>query len=322
MKYSIPTIENVKSAKDAIKKYINITPLINYPILDKILDAEVWIKHENFQILGSFKVRGGLNYGTYLKKPTLSSVLITPSTGNHGQSIAYAAKIFGYKSIICCPIGINPSKIQSMENLGAQVISEGNNYDESKSNAQELAEINGYTYVDGANEDKLIAGVATYSLEIFDKLNDPDFIIVPLGAGSGASGACIVRNGLNKQTEIIAVQSSESPAGYLSWKNKKLTESKSNSKCEGLATGQGYELPQSILKEHLNDFILVDEKKIFSAMKLFLFNTKSLVESAGASTLAAAIELKQRIKGKKVVLIASGGNASVNNLIKALESSI
>ena len=107
MQYSVPTIENVRSAKVAIKKFINITPLINYPILDKILDAKVWVKHENFQILGSFKVRGGLNYGTYLKKPNLSSVLITPSTGNHGQSIAYAANIFNYKSIICCIFSVN-----------------------------------------------------------------------------------------------------------------------------------------------------------------------------------------------------------------------
>ena len=318
MKYVIPTIENVKSAKKAIKKYITITPLIRYPSLDKILDAEVWVKHENFQILGSFKVRGGLNYGTYLEKPNSSSVLVTPSTGNHGQSIAYSARVFGYKSIICCPVGINPSKIESMENLGAQVISKGNSYDESKFNAQEIAEKNNYIYVDGANEDKLIAGVATYSLEIFDELV-PDFIIVPLGAGSGASGACIVRNGLNKKTKIIAVQSSASPAGYLSWKEKQLTESKSNSKCEGLATGKGYELPQSILIDSLDDFVLSEEKEIFSAMKIFLLNTKSLVESAGASTLAAAIGLKKKIKGKKVVLVASGGNASVNNLIEALK---
>ncbi|MBM32058.1 MAG: threonine ammonia-lyase [Chloroflexi bacterium] len=319
MKLTIPTIENVKSAKKAIKKYINITPLTHYPSLDKILDAEIWVKHENFQILGSFKVRGGLNYGTYLKKPDSSSVLVTPSTGNHGQSIAYSAKVFGYKSIIYCPLGINPSKIESMENLGAQVISEGNSYDESKYNAQKLAEKNGYTYVDGANEEKLIAGVATYSLEIFDKINDPDFLIVPLGAGSGASGACIVRDGLNKNTKVIAVQSSASPAGYLSWKEKQLIESQSNSKCEGLATGKGYELPQSILKNSLDDFILVEEKDIFLAMKLFLFNTKSLVESAGSSTLAAALNLKKKIKGKKVVLIASGGNASANNLIEALK---
>lgn len=318
MQYIIPTIKDVELAQKAIKGHINTTPLIHYPSLDKKIGAEIWVKHENFQILGSFKVRGGLNYGTHLEKPSKSSVLITPSTGNHGQSIAYTARMFGYKSIICCPKGINPSKIQSMENLGAKVLSEGQNYDDSIFNAQNLSEKYGYTYVDGANEEKLISGVATCSLEIFEKLDNPDVIIVPLGGGSGASGACIVRNGLHKNTRIIAVQSSASPAGYLSWKEKQLTESISNSKCEGLATSRGYDLPQEILRDSLDDFVLVDEQSIFLAMKLYLFNTKTLVESSGASTLAAAIKLKNEIKNKKVVLIASGGNASVNNLIKAL----
>ncbi len=313
-----PTLQDVIAAKKRIEPYIWRTPLHHYLGLDKLLDAEVWVKHENHQILGAFKVRGGINLISQMSDEEKAQGVITASSGNHGQSIAYAASLFGAKCVVCVPDGANPGKVESMENLGAQVVHHGLYFDVSREHAERLTKEEGYRFVHAVNDPVLVAGVGTYALEILEDLPDVDVIIVPLGGGSGASGVGIVAKSINPEIQVIAVQAERAQAGYLSWKSGKLEEAPMTSKAEGLATGMGYELPQAILKEVLDDFILVTDEEMDRAVVTLLEKTHNLTEHAGAASLAGALKIKDRLRGKKVALVMSGGNISIDHLRTAL----
>ena len=313
-----PTLQDVIAAKKRIEPYIWHTPLHHYLGLDKLLDAEVWVKHENHQILGAFKVRGGINLISQMSDEEKARGVITASSGNHGQSIAYAASLFGAKCVVCVPEGANPGKVESMENLGATVVHHGPYFDVSREHAERLAKEEGYRFVHAVNDPVLVAGVGTYALEILEDLPDVDVIIVPLGGGSGASGVGIVAKSINPAIQVIAVQAERAQAGYLSWKSGKLEEAPMTSKAEGLATGMGYELPQDILKDVLDDFILVTDEEMDQAVVTNLEKTHNLTEHAGAASLAGALKIKDRLRGKKVALVMSGGNISLEHLRTAL----
>ncbi len=315
-----PTLQDVIAAKKRIEPYIWRTPLHHYLGLDKFLDAEVWVKHENHQVLGAFKVRGGINLISQMSDEEKARGVITASSGNHGQSIAYAASLFGAKCVVCVPEGANPGKVESMENLGAQVIHHGPYFDVSREHAERLAKEEGYRFVHAVNDPVLVAGVGTYALEILEDLPDVDVIIVPLGGGSGASGVGIVAKSINPAIQVIAVQAERAQAGYLSWKSGKLEEAPMTSKAEGLATGMGYELPQAILKDVLDDFVLVTDDEMDRAVVTHLEKTHNLTEHAGAASLAGALKIKDRLRGKKVALVMSGGNISIEHLRTALNS--
>jgi len=314
------TLQDVIAAKKRIEPYIWRTPLHHYLGLDKFLDAEVWVKHENHQVLGAFKVRGGINLISQMSDEEKARGVITASSGNHGQSIAYAASLFGAKCVVCVPEGANPGKVESMENLGAQVIHHGPYFDVSREHAERLAKEEGYRFVHAVNDPVLVAGVGTYALEILEDLPDVDVIIVPLGGGSGASGVGIVAKSINPAIQVIAVQAERAQAGYLSWKSGKLEEAPMTSKAEGLATGMGYELPQAILKDVLDDFVLVTDDEMDRAVVTHLEKTHNLTEHAGAASLAGALKIKDRLRGKKVALVMSGGNISIEHLRTALNS--
>ena len=313
-----PTFKNVLSARKRIAPYIWRTPLHHYLGLDRLLDAEVWVKHENHQALGSFKVRGGINLLSQLSEMEKLKGVITASSGNHGQSIAYSANLFGAKCVVCVPKDANPDKVASIKRLGSEVIHFGAYFDQTREYAEQISREEGYKFIHAVNEPLLIEGVATYTMEIIEDLPDVDVIIVPLGGGSGASGACIVAKHINPDIEVIAVQSAEAPAAYLSWKNGSLTKADMTSRAEGLATGSGYELPQEILKELLDDFLLVTDAEMEEAISIHLENTHNLAEHAGAASLAAALQLKDRLCGKKIALVMSGGNLSLSGLKAAI----
>ena len=313
-----PTFADVEEARARIADHIFRTPLRHYPSLSELVGADIWVKHENFQILGAFKVRGGINLVSQLSRDELAAGLITASSGNHGQSIAYAAMVFGAKAVVAVPENANPGKVESMRYLGAKVIFHGAYFDESREFIERLSKEEGYRYVHAVNEPRLVAGVGTYSLEIVEDLPDVDVIIVPVGGGSGASGACIAAKGINPSIQVIGVQSQEAPAVYLSWKHGHVVEAPMRSVAEGLATGTGYELTLDILREHLDDFILVSDEAMNQAIVLHLETTHNLTEHAGAASLAGAIKIKERLAGKKVVLVMSGGNVSLEHLRAAL----
>ena len=313
-----PTLHDVIAARGRIAPYVWRTPLHHYLSLDKLLDAEVWVKHENHQRLGAFKMRGGINLLSQLSDEEKARGVITASSGNHGQSIAYAAGVLGIGCIVCVPEGANPGKVASIESLGAQVIHHGAYFDFTNEYAQRLAKEEGYRYVHAIDEPMLIAGVGTYTLEILEDLPDVDYIIVPLGGGSGACGTCIVAKSVNPNIKVIAVQAESAQAAYLSWKTGELVSAPMESRAEGLATGQGYALPMGILRDLLDDFVLVSDEEMERAIVLHLENTHNLTEHAGAASLAGALKIKDRLRGKKVALVMSGGNLSLQHLRDAL----
>ncbi len=314
-----PTLYDVIQAKGRISGHVTRTPLHRYIGLEKLLGAEeVRVKHENHQRLGAFKMRGGINLLSQLSRDELDRGVATASSGNHGQSIAYAASVFGSKAYVAVPMNANPGKVASMRNLGAEVIHHGVYFDESREYIERLSREEGYRYIHAVNEPSLIAGVGTYTLEILEDMPDVDVIVVPVGGGSGASGACIVAKSVNPHIQVIGVQAEQAQAVYLSWREGHIVEAPMRSSAEGLATGTGYELPLSIMREHLDDFILVTEGEMNAAIVTHLQETHNLTEHAGAASLAGAVKIKDRLAGKKVVIIMSGGNLSLEHLKIAL----
>lgn len=308
------TLADVFKARQTIAPYLSPTPLYSYHGLNSLLANQTYIKHENHQPVGAFKVRGGVNLIAHLSQEERKRGVITASSGNHGQSIAFGGKLFGVRARIAMPEHANPAKVDAIRGLGAEVLFHGRDFDEARVFAEQEAERTGARFISSGNEPLLIAGVATYALEIFSALAHFDVIIVPVGGGSGAAGCCLVAKSINPAIRVIAVQAEKAPAAYLSWKSGERVEARMETFAEGLATRVPFDLPQSIMREHLDDFILVDEDEMRAAMLLMLEHTRNLPEAAGAASLAAAFKIKPALKGKRVVLIMSGGNLALGQL--------
>jgi len=305
-----PTFTDVLEAAKQIRPYLSPTPLRRYPAIDRMVGTEVFVKHENHNPTGAFKVRGGVNLISRLSDGERRAGVIAASTGNHGQSVAYAARLFGVSAIICAPAVANPVKVEAMQDIGAEVILEGERYDDSRRHAERLAREHGYRYIHSGDEPQLIAGVATHTLEVLQEQPRVDTVIVPIGGGSGAAGACISAKAVNPEVQVIGVQSDQARAAYLSWKEGKLQESPNRTRAEGLATATSFELPQRILHRLLDDFVLVSDDEIDAAAAAMIEKTRTLVEGAGAAALAAALKLREGLKDRRVALICSGGNIS------------
>src|SRR6266567_3688240 len=314
----IPTFQDVLHAQRQIRPYLKRTPIYSYPTINALIGTEVFIKQENYQPVGAFKVRGGINLVSQLSPEEREKGVIAASTGNHGQSVAYAAQLFGVKAIIVVPENANPGKVAAMQGMGAEVVFHGANYDQSKLHCETVAREHGYRYIHSGNEPLLIAGVATEALEMLEDEPGLEVIIVPIGGGSGAAGVSIVAHAVNPHIQVIGVQSEASPAAYESWRQKKLVEAPNRTFAEGLATGVAFELPQKIMLELLYDFMLVSEEEIMRAMVWMIERAHTLAEAAGAASLAEAYRLRDTLKGKKVGLICSGGNTSLEHLRLAL----
>lgn len=290
------------------------TPLRRSPAVSNMLDADVYLKHEHHLPTGAFKVRGGVNLISQLTPAEQEAGVIAASTGNHGQSVAYAARLFGVKAIVCAPENANPSKVDAMRELGADVKLGGASYDEARLACERMAATHGYRYIHSGDEPLLIAGVGTHTLEILSEQPRVDTIIVPVGGGSGAAGACIVAKAIDPTIQVIGVQSEAAPAAYQSWRDGRLVEVPSHTWAEGLATGTAFELPQRIMRRLLDDFVLVGDEDIRAAVRILLERTRTVVEGAGAASLAGALGLKDRLAGRRVALILSGGNISIAQL--------
>jgi threonine dehydratase len=306
----IPDLADVLGARARIAPYLRPTPLYRYPTLDALTGARLWVKHENHQPVGAFKVRGGINLISQLGADERSRGVITASTGNHGQSVAYAADIFGVRAIVCMPEQANPVKVESMRALGAEVVFHGANFDDAREHCENLAAEHGYRYVHSGDEPRLIAGVATYALEILEAQPDTEIIVVPVGGGSGAAGVCIVAKSVRPSVEVIGVQSEQSPAACLSWRARALTTAPTGTIAEGLATRTAFRLPQQILWDKLDDFVLVPDDAIQQATRTMIEKTRNLVEPAGAAALAAVLADPARFAGRTVAIVCSGGNIS------------
>lgn len=314
-----PDFTDILDAKRVVDRYLQPTPLHHYQRLSSLLGFHTFIKHENHQALGAFKVRGGINLISRMGVEEKKAGVIAASTGNHGQSIAYAARLFGVRAVIGVPEGANADKVASMRALDADVQFHGRDFDEARLWVEEQARTHGYRYVHSANEPLLIAGVGTIGLEIVNAVPDIDAILVPIGGGSGASGISIAAKTLNPKIQIIGVQSEHAPAVYESWKSKKvLSSSACTTFAEGMATRQAFDLTLGILIQNLDDFILVSDQELFTAITTLFEYTHNIAEGAGAAAFAAAAKIRGRLAGKKVALDMSGGNITAETLRKVL----
>lgn len=308
------TLADVLKARQVLAPYLAPTPLYSYHGLNKLLEAETYIKHENHQPVGAFKVRGGINLVAHLSAEERKCGVMTASSGNHGQSVAFASRLFGVRATIVLPEHANPVKVAAIRGLGAEIIFHGRDFDDARIFAEEEARRTQARFINSGDEPLLIAGVATYALEFFSTLAHLDVIIVPVGGGSGAAGCCLVAKSINPKIQVFAVQAEKAPAAYLSWKTGKRVEARMETFAEGLATRVPFDLPQSIMRELLDDFFLVSEDDLRYAMLLLIEHTRNLPEAAGAAALAAALQIKPKLAGKRTVLVMSGGNIALAQL--------
>ena len=314
---AMPSLLDVIAARPHVSRFLRPTALHRYAGLSDLIGTSVWVKHENHLPVGAFKVRGGLNLVARLSEAERASGLFTASTGNHGQSIAYAARAHGVRATIAVPEGANPSKVAAMRGLGAEVVFHGPDFDSAREWVMDIAATQGGRFV-GPTEEPLIHGVGTYALEIIEDLPEVDAIIVPVGAGSGVCATCIVAKTINPRIQVIGVQSAQAPAIQRSWASGKAVSAEMNTAAEGLATRVPFENTQRIMRKYLDDFVLVEDTAIEQAIVLLLEHTHNLAEGAGAAALAAAIQLRHRLSGKNTVLVLSGGNLSVDQLRRVL----
>jgi len=303
-----PTFQDIRRAAEAVHATLPVTPAWSYPALDEVVGCEVVVKHENTQPTGAFKVRGGLALAASMDPAELARGLVTASTGNHAQSIAYAARAGGTTATIVVPESSPASKIAAVRLLGARVIVHGPSMTEAVEHARDVAVREGSTYVDPGNTPAIIAGHATVSLELLGQHPDLTAIYVPIGSGSGATGACLVRDALAPGCRIVGVQSSAAPAAYRSWSARRIETAPCLTRHSGLATGRGFELPQAVLWERLDDFLVVDDEAIDAAARLLARHAHTLAEGAGAAALAGLLNDPGR--AGKVAVVCSGGNAS------------
>jgi threonine dehydratase len=272
----------------------------------------------NHQPTGAFKVRGGVNLIAQLSPEWHGAGVAGASTGNHGQSVAYAAQLFKIPATIFVPRNANPGKVASMRAMGAEVIEHGIDFDEARERCAEFAAERGARYVHSGDEPLLIAGVGTATLELLEVEPRIDVLIVPVGGGSGAAAASLVAKAVQPRIEVIGVQSEAAPAAYRAWRAGRLVEDEMHTFAEGLQTRVAFELPQRIIGEHLDDFVLVSDDEIRTATLQMIELTRNLVEPAGAAPLAAALRLGAHLQGKRVALLATGGNITPAQLAELL----
>jgi threonine dehydratase len=315
------TLQDVQSARPIVYRTLKRTPLLVHPLLDAKTGLDLYVKHENHNPTGAFKVRGGLNLIANLT-PEERRGVITATTGNHGQSIALACKREGVPCTIVVPIGNNPDKNAAMRALGATVIEHGKDFDDAREYIESLQHSSGLRYVHSANEPHLIAGVATYALEIFEDLPDVEAIIVPIGGGSGACGCALVRTWVGSRAEVIGVQAEGADAFARSWRTgTRVCADRIDTFAEGMATRVTFDLTYDILRDELDDVVTLSEPELEEGVRLALETTHNLAEGAGGAAIAAAVKLRDRLRGKRVVCVMSGGNIDRATLMRILQPS-
>jgi threonine dehydratase len=314
------TLRDIYAARRVVMQALRPTPLLRHPLLDAETGLRIHVKHENHNPTGAFKVRGGLNLIGRLTGDERRGV-ITATTGNHGQSIAMACSREGVPCTIVVPVDNNPEKNAAMRAYGATVLEVGRDFDDAREHVEVLQRSNGLRYVHSANEPELIAGVATYALEIFEELPDVETILVPIGGGSGACGCALVRSFLGSSAEVIGVQAEGADAFTRSWRTgTRVVGDRAATFAEGMATRVTFDLTFSILRDYLDDIVTLSEEELREGVRLALRTTQNLAEGAGAASLAAAVKMRDRLRGRTVACVMSGGNIDQGTLARLLST--
>ncbi len=306
---ALPTYDGVLAAAAAIAAVLPPTPAWRYPLMDELAGCSIVVKHENVQPTGAFKARGGLALlaAGFSEAPGL----VTASTGNHAQSIAFAARRYGIPAVVVMPESSPRNKIAAVRALGAEVVLDGETMTDAGAIGRRLAALRGWSYIDPAERD-IIHGHGTVALEVFQAFPDLEAYYVPIGSGTGAASACLVRDHLAPACRIIGVQSEAAPAAYESYRAGHLVTAPCTTAASGLATASGYELPQRILRERLDDFLLVTESELDAARILLATHAHTLAEGAGAAALAGLLADPHR--PQRCAVIVTGGNADDREL--------
>jgi threonine dehydratase len=305
----LPTIDEIKDAQQLVYSVFPPTPQIVWPLVCERLGATVWVKHENHTPIGAFKARTAVVYAAELFRGSKSIAgLVTATRGNHGQSVALAARRFNVPAHVVVPRGNSHEKNAAMRAQGADLIEFGSDFQESKEHAQKLADQHGWHFVPNYHRD-IVKGVATYWLEFFSAVADLDVVYVPIGQGSGICSCCAVRNGLNKKTKIVGVVAEGAPAYALSFEaGRKIAAPVTTLLADGMACREPDDASLEVFFEYVDHVVRVSEEEIRQAMKIYFTDTHNVVEGAGAAGLAAALKEKNVLRGKCVGLVVTGGN--------------
>ena len=312
-------IDEIEDAARLVYRQMQPTPQYVWPLLGERAGATVWVKHENHTPTGAFKVRGGITFIDWLKRthPDVPGI-VTATRGNHGQSQARAATAAGLKAKILVPFGNSVEKNAAMRAFGADLIEFGSDFDEARLEAMRLAEVEGLFPVPPFHRE-LARGVATYALELFTAARDLDTVYVPIGCGSGICGTIAVRDALGLETEVVGVVSTEAAGAKLSVEAGKLIETNSaNTIADGMAVRVPVKQAFDIYSKGASRIVAVSDDEIGAAMRILYRDTHNLAEGAGAAGLAALLQEKQRMRGKKVGIILSGGNVDMPLYAKIL----
>ncbi|MHA1378341.1 MAG: threonine ammonia-lyase [Candidatus Helarchaeota archaeon] len=312
-------VNQIKKAKALISDIIHETPLEFHTTFSEISGNQVYLKLENFQKTGSFKIRGAFNKISKLSENERINGVIAASAGNHGQGVALAAKKTGIKCIIVVPIGTPIIKIQAIKSYDAEVIEFGKNFDEAYQKALEIQKQKSMTFIEPFNDMDIIIGQGTIGLEILNQLPDTDIIIVPIGGGGLISGISLYCKAINPKIKIIGVQSEGVRTVYDSFKKGRLevVETK-DTIAEGIAVKRPGDITFKFIQKYVDDVITVNDEEITNAILMCIERAKIIVEGAGAVPIAAILNDKISVKNKKIVLVLSGGNIDVNLISKII----
>ena len=312
-------LKDIEAAAQIVYRHMRPTPEISWPLLNARTGADVIVKHENHTPIGAFKVRGGLNYMTRLKEaePDCPGV-ITATRGNHGQSVSRAATAVGLRSVIYVPHGNNSEKNAAMEAFGAELMVHGDDFQESREEAGRVGEKEGLHMIPPFHPD-LVAGVGTYALELFQAHPDLDTVYVPVGMGSGICGLISARDGLGLKTKIVGIVADRAPAYALSFEaGEPVNTNDADTFADGVACRSPDPQAVEIINAGADRIVRLAEDEFRAAMRAYFYDTHNIAEGAGAGPLAGLLQEKDKMAGRKVGVILSGGNADKAQFLDAM----
>lgn len=320
--------EEVLAARERIRPWLAETPLRSYATLDAAISrsvpgACVLVKHENHNPTNAFKARNGLSVLTALSEDERGRGVVAATRGNHGLGVAWAGRLTGTPVVVCVPVGNNPEKNAAVRGLGAEVIEEGRDYDASVKVAERLVRERGLRMVHSTNDPLVIAGAGTLTLEILERAERLDALVLSVGGGSQAVGALTVVRRLRPEMKVYGVQAEGASAIHDAWHDgRPVTKDSADTFADGLATRSTYAMTFGALREGLAGFVTVSEAEIASALRLLLSTTHNLAEGAGAAGLAGLLKLGGKLAGRAVGIVISGGNIDAETLRRVMAGEI
>jgi threonine dehydratase len=314
-----PSFVDVLAARRVLERYLRPTPFYESHSLGAKLGLRLWVKYENHQPTVAFKVRGTLNKVLSLTGEQRDRGVVTASAGNHGQGVCYAARLQGIRATVVVPERANPDKVEAMRNLGGEVVPWGRDFDQADQRARELERERGFVYFHAANDPWIIAGHGTVGLEMLEEEPDLEVLVVPLGAGGLISGVALAAKTLNPALQVIGVQAKDCAPYFKSRIEGRMTDVDSaDTFAEGLASRHPTVLPFRMIDRLVDEIVVTSEEEMRRAVVLLLEETHNLAEGAGAAGTAGVVTLRDRLAGRKVGTILSGGNLTRRQLEEAL----